>query len=301
MKNICIFLSGLIACYILCVSCSDDAENSASVPTVTDFYPKDGEVTDQITIEGANFGVNRLDADGHVYFNGVEAADYISYADNQIVVTVPRGVVTGPITVRRGNQRARTTDRFVLRTDDPLWGYDKGTFEQYFFAEDVVHHTGKSNLCNYIYNTDGREICIGESKNYGSGAPYQPNAGYENTKPEHFALWDSEPGDMAIFQVEIPTPGGYYVAFKASSGMSNSYINVAISQDLESLKESSSAIDNKYSKDVENTGWANYSNDLEFGYYLLEVPGTYYVKLLMMNADMSASAVATPKFIKMYN
>lgn len=301
MRKIYVFLSGLIVCCILCVSCSDNAAESATVPTVTDFYPKDGEVTDQITIEGANFGFNRSDVDGHVYFNGIEAADYISYADNRIVVTVPRGVVTGPITVRRGNLRARTSEKFLLRTDDPLWGMDKGTFEQYFFAEDVVYHTGKSNLCNYIYNADGREVCIGESKNYGEGAPYQPNAGYENTKPEHFALWDSEPGDMAIFQVDIPTPGGYYVAFKASSGMSNSYINVAVSRDLESLKNPSSVIDNKYSKDVENSGWANYTNDLEFGYFLLEESGTYYVKLLMLNADMGTTAVATPKFIRMYN
>lgn len=146
MKKIYVFLSGLIVCCILCVSCSDNAAESATVPTVTDFYPKDGEVTDQITIEGANFGFNRSDVDGHVYFNGIEAADYISYADNRIVVTVPRGVVTGPITVRRGNLRARTSEKFLLRTDDPLWGMDKGTFEQYFFAEDVVYHTGKSNL-----------------------------------------------------------------------------------------------------------------------------------------------------------
>lgn len=299
MKNIFLFLSGFIVCCALCAGCSDDSSESTLVPTVTDFYPKDGEVTERITIDGSNFGANRLDADGHVYFNGVEAADYISYADNQIVVTVPRGVVTGPITVRCGNQRARTTEHFVLRTDDPLWGMEKGTFEQYFFAEDVVHHTGKSNLCNYIY-VDGREICIGESKNDDNGA-YKPNTGYESTEPEHFALWDSKPGDMAIFKVEITVPGGYYIAFKASSGMSNSYINVAISQDLDALKNESSTIDNRYSKDVENSGWANYTNDLEFGYYLLEEPGTYYVKLLMMNADMNASAVATPKFIKMYN
>lgn len=299
MKNIFVYIIGFIFCTILPTSCSDDTDGDMLSPVVNDFYPKDGEVTSRITIEGSNFGDNRLSVDGHVYFNGIEAADYISYSDNQIIVTVPYGAVSGPITVRCGNNRARTNEDFLLRTDDPLWGMDKGTFEQYFFAEDVVYHTGTSNLCNYIYDDSGKEVCIGESKDDADGV-YKPSAGYENTTPEHFALWDSSPGDMAIFKVEIPSAGGYYIHFKASSAVDNSYINVAVGSDLESLKNVGT-IDNKYSKDIENSGWANYTNELEYGYYLLESPGIYYVRFLMMNTGTDAKSVATPKFIRMYN
>src|SRR6185437_16489719 len=60
------------------------------------FTPKSGPVGTQVTISGANFSPDS--AQDAVSFNGTAAA-ITSASSTQLVVAVPNGATTGPITV----------------------------------------------------------------------------------------------------------------------------------------------------------------------------------------------------------
>lgn len=96
-------------------SCSDDdvATDKYPAPTVTDFTPKAGLPTSVVTITGTNFGSEREERVGRVYFGGVEAKEYVSYSDNQIQVRVPDGAASGPIDVWVWKNHYTTDDEFT--------------------------------------------------------------------------------------------------------------------------------------------------------------------------------------------
>jgi len=95
---------GILSCFaILFASCEKDPKfREFNYPelTVNDFSPSAGRPGYQITINGTNFG--DLKKAVTVYFNGVAATqeDIISVTDKQIVVTVPKNVTSGKITVK---------------------------------------------------------------------------------------------------------------------------------------------------------------------------------------------------------
>jgi hypothetical protein len=67
-------------------------------PKVTGFTPTRSWVGQSVTINGTGFGAAR--GTNKVYFHsGVEAASYTSWSATQIVVVIPTGAQTGPITV----------------------------------------------------------------------------------------------------------------------------------------------------------------------------------------------------------
>ncbi len=67
-------------------------------PKVTSFSPSRSWVGQSVTINGTGFGASR--GTSKVYFhNGVEVTTYTSWGANQIIVVIPAGAVTGPITV----------------------------------------------------------------------------------------------------------------------------------------------------------------------------------------------------------
>ncbi|MFH1150757.1 MAG: IPT/TIG domain-containing protein [Actinomycetota bacterium] len=72
-----------------------------NAPAITNVSPMTGRVTDQITITGTEFGDDRVEVGGQVFFNGTspEDADYVSWTNTQIQVKVPQGATTGPLTV----------------------------------------------------------------------------------------------------------------------------------------------------------------------------------------------------------
>lgn len=90
-----------VICGLGLTACSDDDIEGRKypAPTVTSFSPSEGLPTTVVTINGSNFGNDRGERIGRVYFGGVEATDYVSYSDNQIQVRVPDGAQTGPIDV----------------------------------------------------------------------------------------------------------------------------------------------------------------------------------------------------------
>jgi Domain of unknown function DUF11 len=68
-------------------------------PVVTDFFPTSGQAGTQVTIQGVHF-VSTYYPINNISFNGVNASTPSDLNDNQIIVTVPAGVTTGPIVVR---------------------------------------------------------------------------------------------------------------------------------------------------------------------------------------------------------
>ncbi|KGX70127.1 hypothetical protein Y026_936 [Burkholderia pseudomallei TSV28] len=75
------------------------------------FMPTHGEAGAQVTIQGQGFDSNP--ANDTVSFNGV-AATVISASSTQLVVMVPGGVTTGPISVTVGTQTVTTATPFTV-------------------------------------------------------------------------------------------------------------------------------------------------------------------------------------------
>lgn len=75
------------------------------------FMPTHGATGTQVTLTGQGFSATL--ANDTVSFNGV-AATVLSASSTQLVVSVPAGATTGPISVTVGNQTAATTSSFVV-------------------------------------------------------------------------------------------------------------------------------------------------------------------------------------------
>lgn len=82
----------------------ETAEDFTYIPGagISDIEPANGAPGDQVTINGENFGT---DAEAvAVLFAGDAAANVVSVEDTKIVVTVPDGGMTGPVTLKIGPQ-----------------------------------------------------------------------------------------------------------------------------------------------------------------------------------------------------
>ncbi|MFG6693265.1 IPT/TIG domain-containing protein [Burkholderia pseudomallei] len=91
------------------------SQASAPVPSgqlaIFAFIPTHGEVGTQVTIQGQGFDSNA--ANDTVSFNGA-VTTVLSASVTQLVVVVPSGATTGPISVSVGNQTATSTIPFVV-------------------------------------------------------------------------------------------------------------------------------------------------------------------------------------------
>lgn len=279
----------LLCTCCFCIGCSnDDSDGLNTPPVVTDFFPKEGDIGTQVTISGENFGSS---SDGNVYFNGIEASEYVSYTDKEIIAVVPSGYVSGPITVKRGDVGTRTKEYFRFRSSNPEDNYETGTSRMVVTCKDVVYFTGKANPCDYT-SEDATSGCIGEM---GKNADYK---GSNDAKS--FALWDCMSGDMVIFKFEITDIGRYYVSCASATNVNGVSANVEVSKDLEALKDTSSLKPN-YTQGIVNNGkWNDFSNTLEFGGYPLNEPGIYYVRVVLSNTAGSGGT-ACLKFIEIFN
>lgn len=97
-------------------ACSDDDEtglNKYPAPTISEFFPSEGLPTSVVTIKGTNFGTERTERVGRVYFGGIEVTDYESWSDNEIKVRVPENGLTGNITLWVWKNHTETTDEFT--------------------------------------------------------------------------------------------------------------------------------------------------------------------------------------------
>lgn len=140
------------------VSCSEEDEGTLQkypAPTITEFSPSEGLPTSVVTIKGSEFGNERTERIGRVYFGGVEATEYVSWSDNEIQVRVPEGGITGPITLWVHKNSVQTSSDFTCVPGAEITGitpspaFPGGTIEiigrnfQYFLdkgltAEDII-------------------------------------------------------------------------------------------------------------------------------------------------------------------
>ncbi|WP_325432472.1 IPT/TIG domain-containing protein, partial [Dyella sp.] len=79
------------------------------------FAPTHGVAGTQVTIQGQGFSSNA--ASDTVSFNGATAT-VLSASSNQLMVGVPGGATTGPISVTVGGQTATSAQSFVMDTGD---------------------------------------------------------------------------------------------------------------------------------------------------------------------------------------
>lgn len=76
------------------------------IPAISGISPARLQVTQQLTINGSGFGNTQGGSTVHFNGGGVDAADYISWANNQIVVEVPAGASSGTVTVNISDNSA---------------------------------------------------------------------------------------------------------------------------------------------------------------------------------------------------
>lgn len=295
-----LFLSLLLLTFgMTMVSCESEETGTGmdNRLVITDFSPKEGDYLTPVTIVGSNFGTSRLEAASHVYFNGIEAADYVSYSDNEIVVTVPKGTLSGAITIKKGDAYVRSSENFVYKalSED---GYETGTVMKTLLCSDVIYCSGKAKPCDYWDEnaTSANEIGYFDV----STQEFKWNSGYENMESKSHAIWDWIQGNMVIYKVSVETIGKYYIGLYTSTKHQSCYLNVEVNKDMDALKDAAS-INPQYSRDVVfNDSWGDFSNYLEFGPYEILEPGEYYVRFLMCN-DKNTEGSAPLKFMKMFN
>ncbi len=88
------------------------------IPNITSFSPSRSWAGEEVTINGTGFGSTQ--GSSKVYFyNNVEAASYVSWSANQIVVTVPTSADTGKITIEVGGQTDNSDSDILIVLPPP--------------------------------------------------------------------------------------------------------------------------------------------------------------------------------------
>ena len=111
-------IGALLAGGLFTTSCSDMEKvfeptlYEYSEITIDDFTPKTGRPGEQITITGTNFG-EYSDA-ATITINGIIASDFVSYADNQMVVRVPQDAGSGILAVKVWTYEKAFSDTFTF-------------------------------------------------------------------------------------------------------------------------------------------------------------------------------------------
>ena len=163
-------LQWLACCALACcfASCSDDEGNKVSTydpskPLVlTDFYPKEGVLSDQVILNGENFGNNKDDV--KVYFNDKEAP-IISVKGDKMLVLAPKraSTVEDPACVikvqvqEQEEEYAETFDYYIQTTVTTLVG---GT------TSASTNPTGTVSLSEAQFRSSiDRVICVDADKN----------------------------------------------------------------------------------------------------------------------------------------
>lgn len=120
MKDI---INFIVACALLLLAmvigtaCSDGDDKAGlskyPTPTISEFSPSEGYPSSVVTIKGTNFGSERTEREGRVYFGGVEATEYLNWSDNEIQVRVPENGQTGNISLWIWKNNVETTTEFT--------------------------------------------------------------------------------------------------------------------------------------------------------------------------------------------
>jgi len=104
------FRATLIAMFIMSISNT----HAWAIPSIDYFEPTSGEIGSEITINGSNFSSN--DIDNVVFFGGLKA-DILSATENELIVSVPAGAYSTPISVYTNGLFASSSQRFNVVFD----------------------------------------------------------------------------------------------------------------------------------------------------------------------------------------
>lgn len=174
---------------------------------------------------------------------------------------------------------------------DDFINYESGTYRSTLTCQDVAYLTGSANPCDYA-NTSATGGALGEM---GKNPEYKGSADAQS-----FALWDCSSGDMVIFRTNLTDAARYYLACATATTNSAVTCNVEIAKDLEALKDASN-LNPEHTLDIVNNGkWNNFDNKLVFGGYAVNTPGTYYIRVVLLNGAGSGGT-ACLKFLELYN
>jgi hypothetical protein len=129
-------------------------------PVVDSMYPNTGTPNSQVTLSGSNFGA----VAGKVAIQGVDAP-VVSWADKQIVATVPTGTVPGPLTVTKGSLPALSVGDFgVLTGKFTSWGTFNDQGSSYSHQGGWLGRWGK-----WWYMGGGYASCCAQWTGYNKG------------------------------------------------------------------------------------------------------------------------------------
>ncbi len=82
-----------------------------SIPVIETITPKFGQTGDEVTITGTKFGSSVEST--KVFFNGTQAT-VTSVTDTELIVTIPEGATTGPLTVEVEGQSTESEEEFII-------------------------------------------------------------------------------------------------------------------------------------------------------------------------------------------
>jgi len=138
---------------------------ASKVPTITSFTPKQGKVGTEVTIMGKHFKPNA--ADNTVKFGDTTATNILQASENQIVVNIPSGAKTGPISVITDEGTGYSKENFIV-TEEPKW-----TFMVYLDADNTLESAG---IDDFLEMAD-----VGSSPDVNIVVQMDRTAGYDNT------------------------------------------------------------------------------------------------------------------------
>jgi hypothetical protein len=87
---------------------------TGNLPSITSFSPATGGVGTAVTITGANLGGANA-----VRFSGVSTPQFTVNSSTQVIVTVPPGAPSGPISITTSNGTAQSAASFILKGNAP--------------------------------------------------------------------------------------------------------------------------------------------------------------------------------------
>jgi len=325
MKNI-FLLAVLCIGSLLLISCDDDERGDIQnypTPTVTGFFPKEGLPSSQVTITGTNFGEERVSRVGRVYFNGIEATDFVSYSDTEMVVKVPDKAESGPITVWVWKNNVETAETFnyipgaeILKIE-PAAAFPGETVT----ISGVNFHNIDLNNIKVDFNggvgttvsATSTEIEVIVPTNASSGPVTVIFEGMQTVVGPSFSkngeiifnLWDylttsgsiivdeapkngmgsTRSGAYVIYAFTVPVDAKYDASILASTNQSyDTYVNLDMGTDATVLGQK--VPDNTLSQKITKQGW-NTFEEHSYGPFILKAGVQYYVKLTFMADDSS--------------
>lgn len=316
----------LLSAALVGTACSDDDENGIDLskypaPVITEFLPSEGLPSSVVTIKGSNFGAERTERVGRVYFGGVEATEYTAWSDGEIKVRVPEAGKSGNITLWVWRNHTETANEFTCIPGAELLSVSPSpTFPgsqvvitgrnfQYFLdkgltAKDVtVEFNAEEGTTSAVAdaftattvtvtvpaNAKGGAISVAFGDLQKVAGPELPLIGDMNIPLMSFleksgtitveegGIGSTKNNAYVIYEFTAPATGLFDVFLMTGTTKNGSYLNVNISDNLNSIK--TDALNEQLTHVMKNTGsWSTNWKD-QWGAFYLQEGKTYYLRI----------------------